>query len=191
MYPAETGPRRRGAMRSEAARTAVLDATAALFAERGYDQLTIEGIASRAGVAKQTIYRWWPSKSAVVAETLLEGRLIPGRFDLPDTGDVRADLAAWLQDLFAFVDDNNALVRSLVAAAAENATVGEQLNDALGATSGVTERIERAVAAGHLRPTTPVEMLVEALVGAVVVRALRRAPGGVDTDGLVDALLGI
>jgi AcrR family transcriptional regulator len=71
---------RRGAVRSEAARTAVLAATSSLIERLGYERVTIEGIASEAGVGKQTIYRWWPSKSAVVAECLLEGALLPETF---------------------------------------------------------------------------------------------------------------
>ncbi len=66
---------RSGPVRSEAARLAILDAAVALFAERGYDHLTIEGIARRAGVGKQTIYRWWSSKGDVIAEAILEGRV--------------------------------------------------------------------------------------------------------------------
>jgi len=48
--------------RSDPARVAVLHAADDLLVERGYAGVTIEGIAARAGVAKQTIYRWWPSK---------------------------------------------------------------------------------------------------------------------------------
>ena len=50
---------------------AILEAAAALFAESGYEHLTIEGIARRAGVGKQTIYRWWSSKGDVIAEAIL------------------------------------------------------------------------------------------------------------------------
>jgi AcrR family transcriptional regulator len=48
--------------RDENARLAVLHAADDLLVERGFGGVTIEGIAARAGVAKQTIYRWWPSK---------------------------------------------------------------------------------------------------------------------------------
>jgi len=61
---------RSGPVRSEAARQAILEATARLLVERGYDHLTMEGIAATAGVGKQTVYRWWPSKGAVIAECL-------------------------------------------------------------------------------------------------------------------------
>ena len=53
---------RAGPVRSAAAREAILAATAKMFQEQGYDQLSIEGIAREAGVGKQTIYRWWGSK---------------------------------------------------------------------------------------------------------------------------------
>lgn len=184
-------PRRGGAARSEAARIAVLEATTSLFAAKGYDHLTIEGIAAEAGVAKQTIYRWWPSKSAVVAEALIEGRLMPVDLSLPSTGDVRADVSAWLEGLFRFVDDpaNSALVRSLIAAAAESPEIGIRLNDALGATSLLTIRLEEAVAAGELGLGAPVYEIVESLVGAVVIHALRREPSPPGIAGRLAAVL--
>ncbi|GAA2227109.1 TetR/AcrR family transcriptional regulator [Promicromonospora sukumoe] len=182
MTEAGAVPRRRGAARSETARRAILKAASSLFATRGYDHLTIEGIAAEAGVAKQTIYRWWPSKGSVVAEALLEGELLPGHFEVPATGDVRADLTAWLEDLSRFVDDpgNAPFIRSLVTAAAENADIGARLDEALGG-SELTTRVEDAVASGEIWARTPVQEVVDALVGAVVTRALRRVPATPDT----------
>src|SRR5580693_2726691 len=58
--------------RDENARIAVLHAADDLLVERGFNGLTIEGIAARAGVAKQTIYRWWPSKVDVLLDTLVD-----------------------------------------------------------------------------------------------------------------------
>jgi AcrR family transcriptional regulator len=56
--------------RSQAARMAVLEAADDLLVEFGFSGLTIEGIAIRAGVAKQTIYRWWTSKTDILLESL-------------------------------------------------------------------------------------------------------------------------
>ncbi len=58
--------------RDENARLAVLRAADDLLAERGFSGVTIEGIAARAGVAKQTIYRWWPSKVDILLDALAE-----------------------------------------------------------------------------------------------------------------------
>ncbi|MEV4089583.1 helix-turn-helix domain-containing protein, partial [Nonomuraea fuscirosea] len=77
------------ARRSERSRQAILDAARELVSEVGYAKLTIEAIAARAGVGKQTIYRWWPSKGAVVLDAFLAlSEAGPGRsMALPDTGD--------------------------------------------------------------------------------------------------------
>jgi len=168
---------RRGPARSEAARLAILSATARIFTERGYDGLTMEGVASAAGVGKQTIYRWWPSRSALVAECLAEGLIMPDWFVPPDSGDVRADLTLWLQNVVDFIGQpgNDALLRSLVAASAEDAAVAAGLSERLGVLQLLGERMRRAVAAGDI-DELPVEDLVEAMLGAVVVRALRRGP---------------
>ena len=56
--------------RDENARLAVLHAADDLLVERSFSGVTIEGIAAGAGVAKRTIYRWWPSKVAVLLDTL-------------------------------------------------------------------------------------------------------------------------
>lgn len=77
--------------RSERSRRAIFDAALALVGEVGYEKLTIEGIAARAGVGKQTIYRWWPSKAAVLLDAFTEG--VDDYADgVPDTGDLKADL---------------------------------------------------------------------------------------------------
>src|SRR6201994_50434 len=70
--------------RNEQARLAVLHAADDLLAERGFAGLTIEGIAARAGVAKQTIYRWWPSKVDVLLDTLIDDT--QEHLAVPDTG---------------------------------------------------------------------------------------------------------
>ncbi len=178
-------------MRSEAARTSILTATARLFAERGYDHLSIESIAAAAGVGKQTIYRWWPSKGHLVAECLLEGMLLPERLVPPDTGDLRADLIAWLEEIFRVLASPNGdgLMRSLIAAAAENDEVGKRLGASLGALSLLSRFDAQDDASG--RPVPAAREVVESLVGAVVMRALSRTPiEPGDAERLVNAMLG-
>ncbi len=84
--------------RSERSRRAIYDAALALVAEVGYPKTTIEGIASRAGVGKQTIYRWWSSKADVLLDAFLDlsnqaaeaAGQVP--YSIPDSGDLAADL---------------------------------------------------------------------------------------------------
>ncbi|MFB8202001.1 TetR/AcrR family transcriptional regulator [Kitasatospora purpeofusca] len=79
--------------RSEAARLAVLNATDDLLVEVGFEGLTIEGIAAAAGVAKQTIYRWWKSKVDILFDNLVldaaTGLAWPAE-NPADPGDLRA-----------------------------------------------------------------------------------------------------
>ncbi|MDI3405964.1 TetR/AcrR family transcriptional regulator [Streptomyces cavernicola] len=103
--------------RSERSRRAIYDAALALIGEVGYARTTIEGIAARAGVGKQTIYRWWSSKAEVLLEAFVDlgernmaaaaeaSGVDPAEARaLPDTGDLAADLKNVLR---ATVDELN------------------------------------------------------------------------------------
>ncbi|MCU1631289.1 MAG: ydeS [Pseudonocardia sp.] len=56
--------------RSAQSHAAIMDAAAAIFAESGYHQLTMEGVAARAGVGKTTVYRWWPTKLDLLIDVI-------------------------------------------------------------------------------------------------------------------------
>lgn len=60
------------ARRSQESWRAILDAAFAILDEEGYQAVTMSRIAARAGVGRQTLYRWWPSKAAVVFEAFLD-----------------------------------------------------------------------------------------------------------------------
>jgi len=180
---------RSGPIRSEAARLAILRAAASLFAERGYDHLTMEGIAREAGVGKQTIYRWWPSKGDVIAEAILEGHLLGGRREPPDTGNARADLATWLDELFSLRSspDGEGLLHSFIAAAAGNAETGRRLRAEILA-APLMLRLSQAMS-GASGPR--LDAAADALLGAVILRALsREAFAADDMLTLVDVIVG-
>jgi AcrR family transcriptional regulator len=77
----------RGRPRSADRTPAILRAVVELIDENGYDRVTIQDVADRAGVGLATIYRRWPTKQDLVVEALRSKEV-----DLPDTGDTRADL---------------------------------------------------------------------------------------------------
>jgi AcrR family transcriptional regulator len=109
--------------RSERSKRAILTATRELVSEVGFVRLTMEAIASRAGVGKQTIYRWWPSKGSVVFDALLD-EMVEGSGPqlLPATGDVVHDFRGILEDAVAeFTDPNrDKLLRTILAENLEN-----------------------------------------------------------------------
>src|SRR3977135_2898794 len=79
-----------GRRRSEASRKAILDATYELLKTIGLHQMSIEGVASRAGVGKATIYRWWRSKGVLAIEAFMEA--VAPSIAFRETGSDRADI---------------------------------------------------------------------------------------------------
>ena len=187
---------RRGRPRSPQVHAAILDATRALLVEKGYADVSMDRVASRAGVGKQTLYRRWPSKAQLVAEAVMDAHHSGGSFALPDTGDVAADLRDWLLRYADAVapPQNAALVRAL-AAAAEDLRDGEALYRQLTGPqhNAVMQRLRLAIDAGQVRADTDVEAVADALIGTIVYRVLARPTTTGDAarhaDGLIDALI--
>lgn len=82
--------------RSEESRLAILTAAYELTVEAGYQDLTVEGIAARAGSGKQTVYRWWSTKADVLLEALAVKADL--KVTTADQGSFAADLGAFLRD---------------------------------------------------------------------------------------------
>jgi len=114
----EVAPPRR---RNEKSRIAIVTATRELLLERGFDALSIEAVAARAGVGKQTIYRWWPSRPALVADVLL-GDADTILNPVVHTDDCTADLVRWAKHLAATLttERGSAMLRILTAASMEH-----------------------------------------------------------------------
>src|SRR3954453_24161803 len=82
---------------SDRAYRAILDAAKGLLEEHGFAAISVDQIAKRAGVGKQTIYRWWPNKAGVVLEA--HGEQAAAHVPVPDTGSIRGDLRRIAEDL--------------------------------------------------------------------------------------------
>jgi AcrR family transcriptional regulator len=118
-----------GRPRSEESRQAILVATLELVTEVGYSGLTIEGIAARAGVGKQTIYRWWGTK----ADVLLEAGAVKADIQIPtnDRGSYEADLRAFLEASYRVGNrpEYTALLQALMAEAQINTEFGQRFRE--------------------------------------------------------------
>lgn len=99
--PAATpGDRSRGGRPRDPGRdAALLSAALEVLAETGYERMTMDQVAARAGAGKATLYRRWPSKSALVLDAVGRVGGEPRLEDLPDTGSLRDDLVALMQPL--------------------------------------------------------------------------------------------
>jgi AcrR family transcriptional regulator len=85
-----------GRPRSDASKVALIQATFEMLREIGYERMTIDAIAARAGVGKATIYRWYETKEELVIEALASASQEEQEF-VPDTGSLAADLQAMIQ----------------------------------------------------------------------------------------------
>ncbi len=180
-----------GRPRCDVTHKAVLRAAYDLLGEGGLNCFTIEGVAARSGVARTTIYRWWPSKGALAMEGFLEGTA-PDLL-LPPTNSVAADLRALLR-LFARLLRGKAgrIIRGVIAE-------GQSDPDTIAAfmTGFVMPRraegraiVERGIAQGELRADLDVEMVLYSLFGPLYLRMLLNE--GLDdtwVDRLADSVL--
>jgi AcrR family transcriptional regulator len=170
------------ARRNERSHRAILTAAAELVHEVGYRRLTIEAIAARAGVGKQTIYRWWPSKGAVVLDGFLASvNENPDDLSLPDTGDVAADLRGVVRAIVAELADPklSGTTRALMIEMQEDTEFADMVLERLlgPQLAAIADRLRAAQHAGQLRADLDLSVAVELLVGPLYHRwLLRTAP---------------
>jgi AcrR family transcriptional regulator len=166
-------PRKRPGGRSTRVRRAVFDATLELLADGGLASLSIEAIADRAGVNKTTIYRNWPTKTALLlaaSEDRSERQIV-----VKQTGHVERDIIAFLDSIAANI--TSPLGRALVIATMEPAGRGATAKEAFW-----THRFKAAE--GLIRSAlTPgaskedVDAFTERLIGPVYLRVFVTGKG--------------
>lgn len=182
---------RRGRPRNEQSTAAILVATIDLVADVGVAALTVDAVATRAGVSKATIYRRWSTKEALMLDAWMSCVRAP---EVPDTGTLRDDLTA----LFAFFEqplgnvDLHRVFPQMIAAAKVNADVAEAYR------AFIAERrrpmrtvLERAVARGELAADLDLDLVHDLLVAPLLYRWLV-SDGPVDerlTRGIVRIVL--
>ncbi|MFF8913542.1 TetR/AcrR family transcriptional regulator [Streptomyces sp. NPDC015032] len=164
--------------RSERSRRATLAAALELCTEKGYGRVTVEAIAARAGVSKKTIYRWWPSKSAVMLEAFTDA--LVGTTPFVDTGDIAADLRANVTGavkllstppfgpayagILSEVHHDDALAETV-----RSKLIDPRFEEAVA-------RLRRAQEQGQIPPGADLPLAVEMLYGPVYYRHVLRKP---------------
>lgn len=179
--------------RSERSRQAILAATRELIVELGYAKVSIDAIAARAGVGKQTIYRWWPNKGAVVFDSVLELSADPSGAvaALPDTGDLEADLRLVMRATVAeFADPAfEAPIRALNTEIANDPDLAALYRERLAAPvdEAKKDRLRSAQRAGQLAVDADLDLVLEVLYAPLYQRWLLRT--GPLTESYADALV--
>jgi AcrR family transcriptional regulator len=157
-----------GRPRSEEAHRAILDATLELLVEVGFSAMTVEGVASRAGVGKATIYRRWASKLPLVVEAF--GQL-PG-FEDVDTGSLEEDLKKMLRGyLQAFhASPLSAVLPSLAGERTHNPELSELFEPvSKGRRQPLVRAFERAIDRGEVAPDLDIDLAADLVVGPIAV----------------------
>ncbi|MBL3666532.1 TetR/AcrR family transcriptional regulator [Streptomyces sp. M2CJ-2] len=171
---------RTGRPRSAAADTAILAATREALVELGWSKLTLGDVASRAGVAKTTLYRRWAGKNELVVDAVAE---LFDELELPDRGSLAADIEGVVLQLAALLSRPEARC-GLMAAVAES-TLDEALRERI--RTSIVQRQKRLVHTGRARAQTrgelppdpdpaeaarTVDLIFDMVAGAVVHRTL-------------------
>jgi len=181
--PGASRIQRPGRPRDPRSYQAILEATVGLLLDVGYLRFAIEGVASRAGVGKGTIYRHWSSRGALVVEAITSpacetatgGRWSMRPGPLPETGSLRGDLLAFLEALAPPLTDPPA--KEIMPGLAADLTRNPELAETVRARiiepqrRALAQLIRRAVAAGQARRGLDVNLLCETLLGPVCYRA--------------------
>jgi AcrR family transcriptional regulator len=175
---ASLAPTRPGRPRSERARLAILEAAADLLLEGGLAATTIERVATRAGVSKVTIYKWWPTRGAVAIDSYFHRYRQTISFD--DTGDLARDLSRQVLTLIdAFRGRAGEVMAELIGQAQSDPDLAETLR-----TKWIEPRreassalVQRAVDRGEIDPATDIQVLLDQVYGPIYFRlTLRHQP---------------
>jgi AcrR family transcriptional regulator len=181
---------RAGRPRDPRVHEAILRATAELLGEGGYAKLTIDGVAQRAAVTRQSIYRRWPAKLELVAELLRE---VSESAPLPDTGSLRGDLLE-LYRLYArnLLTPGGPIIPALVAESMHDAELASIIDRYTEQRRALAMQVfERAIERGEMAATFDPGLLIDMVSAFFWYRKLlRRRPIRADQAAqFVDVLL--
>ncbi|MGW2346976.1 TetR/AcrR family transcriptional regulator [Streptomyces sp. NPDC001661] len=184
---ARRGP---GRPRQEHVTGAVLEAVVELVAQEGMGALTMDAVATRAGVSKPAMYRRWPTKQDLIIAAA-ESRV--GALTVPDMGDFRAELRAVLMErVRAYRQPGVGRLLAGVIAAAAEAGAGREAFQAYvtRVTSETRHLLERGIARGDVRPDVPIVDVTTLIASSLVFRlvAEQRVPEKELVDSVVDLI---
>jgi AcrR family transcriptional regulator len=166
--------RKPGRPRSSETHQAILDATLALLAEVGFQALSIEQVAARAGAGKMTIYRRWPSKEALVTDAI---RSIQADMPVIDSGNLRADLILMYGTALRGLQ-SNPLIKPLYLRLFSEWSTGSDVFQVflsqliLPRFQQFTQMVEHAQERGEIRRDIPLDIVIDLLVGPMLFRWL-------------------
>jgi AcrR family transcriptional regulator len=190
--PRHDRSRRPGRPREEATEQAITAAARQVLADKGVARMSMEHVAAKAGVAKSTLYRRWPSKIELAVHA------VAATFDeieIDDHGSLAADMRAGIGEAARLLRDpstGGAYAALLAESARDPDGVGVRVRESLSTRlhALVAISVERAIDRGEIRrDMIDVDLLADVVVGSVMHRALATGePDEAFVDGLIALL---
>src|ERR1700686_674519 len=170
------GKRPPGRPRSEESKQSILRSTLKLLKQDGgFPELSIEAIAADAGVGKTTVYRWWPTKAALVADAFSASADNELRF--PDTGNVRSDMSLQMRRLIRILSsDRGKIVAALLAGGQSDEELIEAFRERFlwPRRRQAYQTLQRGIDRGELPPDSDLDLILDSLYGPIYMRFLIR-----------------
>ncbi|HEY0815520.1 MAG TPA: TetR/AcrR family transcriptional regulator [Pseudonocardia sp.] len=167
----------------------LLAATQDLLIEEGFERLTMDAVARRCGASKATIYRRWPSKTALVVAATSALFVAP---EVPDTGDLREDLLACGRS-YVREGRHAQVLAAVLTASRHDPVLRDAAREAVGAPfGGIFEQVlTRALERGWVPEETDVDTLAEVFPAVAYQRVAARGQQLVEDDvvRVVDGVL--
>src|SRR5271170_2546963 len=170
------GKRPPGRPRSEESRRSILQSTLKLLKQNGgFSELSIEAIAADANVGKTTVYRWWPTKAALVAEAFSASA--DDELQFPNTGSVQRDMNLQMKRLIRiFLSERGKVVAALLAGGQSDPELIEAYRDRFlwPRRRQAYQTLQRGVDRGELPAGCDFDLILDSLYGPVLMRFLIR-----------------
>lgn len=165
----KAAPRRR----NKAALENILTTTYELLQQNGFDRLTIEGVAAKAGVGKTTIYRWWPSRGALAVDAFLA--VVSPQLRFHETASASDDIRWQIRRLAKVYDGEvGRIVREMIGSAQFDNKTLELFNEGYlkPRRTAAKEALVRGIKQGEFRADLDPEFIIDALYGPIYYRLL-------------------
>jgi AcrR family transcriptional regulator len=184
--------RGRGRPRDPETDKRIIRAAADLMLQRGFDKMTVDDVATSAGVGKATVYRRWPSKDDLAVAAMEE--IYSAEIPEPDTGSIRTDLAASYRAALQFVNSPHgaAYIRMSIAESIRDERIAALYRSSTQRREDQARRtFEKAIERGEVRADIDLDAAVQWLGGLLAVRAISNRPMPTldDVERLVDLTL--
>ena len=165
-----------GRPRSEESRQSILRSTLKLLKqEGGFPDLSIEAIAADANVGKTTVYRWWPTKAALVADAFSASA--EQELQFPDTGSVQTDMSLQMRRLIrVFRSNRGKVVAALLAGGQSDPELIEAFRERFlwPRRRQAYLTLKRGIERGELPPDSDLDLILDCLYGPIYMRFLIR-----------------